>query len=233
MKNRIICLVLSLVLIVGLAGANGAYAWFFAGSGGGAGAGGTHWLTTGNVGYTLVGDFKEFTSDDADNPIIPIVPEDRLLADLSEDKVLADYENCKMYLSNTSSVDSELRIKVTYGYGKNGAIVVYDGAETSPLTVEFTNSDLWSYDSANGYFVFVADIVNPNPVIPAHDAAAENAESFVIPMFNSIRYSGENTESDMISGESLTVTVTIELRQSQYVDWEAFNVTTSDIEETV
>ena len=43
--------------------------------------------------------------------------------------------------------------------------------------------------------------------------------------------SGENTESNMISGRSLRVTVSIELRQSQYVDWTPFNVTTVDVDE--
>lgn len=231
MKNKIICLVLSLVLVGGLMGANGAYAWFVLSSGGSSGgAGGVHNFSTGNVGIVVSGDFdKSYTT---------IVPEDELLCafDSSDEngaaalaKITA-YPDCKMFLESTSSVDSQLRIKVEYGYGdtQNNA---FDNSENSPLTVEFTDSSLWTYNGGYFYYGVFEEDTNSSSVISAFDAAAENAIPLLVPLFNSIRYSGENTDNSQIAGKTLTVKVTFEARQSEFVDWTAFGEINNEITE--
>ena len=119
MKNKIICLVLSLVLVGGLLSTNGAFAWFVTSSGGSSGgAGGVHNFSTGNVGIIVSGDFDSYTA---------IVPEDELLLAFdtsTEDGAvaaskIAAYPDCKMFLENTSSVTTQLRIRIEYGYGEN------------------------------------------------------------------------------------------------------------------
>ncbi len=218
MKNKIICLILSAVLLVGLAGANGAYAWFALSSGGSlGGAGGKHSLSTGNVGYMLTGDFT------ADFDSSKIVPEDELLVSFDEEQNAADiakvseYPDCKMFIENTSSIDTQLRIKVVYGYGDE-AEKVFDNSEASPLTVELTDPSLWSYNGGYIYYGAFDETAQSSEVIPAFEAA-EGATPAVIPLFDSIRYSGANTENDMISGKTLNVKVIFEARQSEYVDW--------------
>ena len=221
MKNKIICLVLSVVLLVGLAAANGAYAWFTLSSGGSlGGVGGEHIIATGNVGYMLTGSFS--TKFDGTE----IVPEDELLAsfdaeaDATDIAKISQYPECKMFIESTSSIDTQLRIKVVYGYGDN-AEVDFDNSETSPLTVEFTDPTLWSYNGGYLYYGAFDEESQSSAVIPAFDATAEGATPNVIPLFNSIRYSGENTESSMISGkENLEVKVIFEARQSDFVNWE-------------
>ncbi len=216
MKNKIICLVLSLVLVGGLVGANGAYAWFVSSSGGASGsAGAVHLFTTGNVGYELVGDLAYPESADT------IIPEDELLVALGDEEKLASDETCKMYLKNTSSVDSQLRIKILYDYG-DVTENVYSAADAeSPLTVEFSGDATWTYD--NGYFYYgTYDAeANSSDVIPAYVIPEEGTapDPEVIPLFSSIRYSGENTVSENISGKTLTVKVIFEARQSEYVNW--------------
>lgn len=212
MKNKIICLVLSLVLLGSLVGANGAYAWFVSSTGGASGsAGAEHLFTTGNIGYTLYGDL--YDSDDNNK----IIPEQELLVALSDDDKLSD-ENCRMYLKSTSSVDSQLRIRILYDYGDKSD-EVYDSAATSPLTVEFCNADGWVYN--NGYFYYGSYVAesDSSTVIPAYDATADGATPPVIALFDSIRYSGENTESSAISGKTLDVKIIFEARQSEYVNW--------------
>lgn len=215
MKNKIICLVLSVVLLVGLAAANGAYAWFTLSAGGSlGGAGGKHSFSTGNVGYVLTGDFSsEFDSS-------KIVPEDELIAVLSAEnsEKVSSYTDCKMFIENTSPIDTQLRIKVVYGYGDETE-VAFDNSETSPLTVDFTDSSLWSYNGGYLYYGAFDEESQSSAVIPAFDATAEGATPTVIPLFNSIRYSGENTQSEMISGKTLHVKVIFEARQSEFVDW--------------
>jgi hypothetical protein len=219
MKNKIICLVLSVALLVGLAAANGAYAWFTLSSGGSlGGVGGKHSFATGNVGYILTGDF----SSDFDGT--KIVPEDELLASFDSEQnavdiaKISEYPDCKMFVESTSSINTQLRIKVVYGYGDK-AEVAFDNSETSPLTVELTNPTLWSYNGGYLYYGAFDEAKQSSAVIPAFDVTAEGATPTVIPLFNSIHYSGENTESSMISGKTLNVKVIFEARQSDFVDW--------------
>lgn len=215
MKNKIICLVLSLVLVGALVGANGAYAWFVSSSGGASGsAGAEHIFTTGNIGYTLYGSlaYPEGATQ--------IVPEEELLGALSTDDAakVSSYTGCKMFIENTSPIDSQLRIKIVYGYGDT-AENIYDGSAQSPLTVELTDSALWSYNGGYFYYGSFDEATSSSAVIPAFNAAAEGATPEVIALFDSIRYSGENTESSAISGKDLTVKVIFEARQSEYVNW--------------
>ncbi len=212
MKNKIICLVLSLVLIGSLVGANGAYAWFVTSSGGASGsAGAEHRFTTGNIGYTLFGDL--YDSDETKK----IIPEQELLVALSDGDKLAD-ENCRMYLKSTSSVDSQLRIRILYDYGVDSD-KVYGGEQDSPLTVEFCDASGWVY--SNGYFYYGSYDADSDSstVIPAYDVTEEGATPPVITLFDSIRYSGENTENNEISGKALDVKIIFEARQSEYVNW--------------
>lgn len=219
MKNKIICLVLSAVLLVGLASANGAYAWFTLSSGGSlGGAGGKHSFATGNVGYVLSGNFSQSFSEGT------IIPEDELLAAFDAEnnaddiEKVSSYPDCKMFLEGTSSVDSQLRIQILYGYG-DVAENVYAGETTSPLTVEFCDTTGWKYN--NGYFYYGSYDAehDSSTVIPAYDATAEGTSPAVIALFDSIRYSGENTENDKISGKTLNVKIIFEARQSEYVNW--------------
>ncbi len=234
MKNKIICLVLSAVLLVGLACANGAYAWFTLSSGGSlGGAGGKHSFATGNVGYVLTGGFS------ADYDSSKIIPEDELLASFDAEENAADiakiseYTECKMFLEATSSIDTQLRIKVVYGYGDE-AEVAFDNSETSPLTVELTDPSLWSYNGGYLYYGAYDEEGKSSGVIPAFDVNEEGATPAVIPLFNSIRYSGENTENSMISGKTLNVKVIFEARQSEFVNWETVGTiyTSGDVSET-
>lgn len=224
MKNKIICLVLSAVLLVGLAGANGAYAWFSLKAGGSlGGVGGQHILSTGNVGYLLYGKFSQAFAQGT------IVPEEELLAafdaELNADETakITSYPDCKMFIENTSPIDTQLRIKVVYGYGVNdaGEVIenIYDNSVTSPLTVELTDPTLWSYNGGYLYYGTIDEEGKSSAVIPAFDVNKEGATPAVIPLFDSIRYSGENTENIEISGKTLNVKVIFEARQSQFVDW--------------
>ena len=237
MKNKIICLVLSAVLLVGLACANGAYAWFTLSSGGSlGGAGGKHNFATGNIGYVLTGNFSAEFDDGT------IVPEDELLAPFDAESNAEDiakisaYPDCKMFIEATSSIDTQLRIKVVYGYGDESAVVFNpdDSEKPSPLTVELTEPERWVYNGGYLYYGTFDESTQSSEVIPACVVSEEGAEAVIIPLFNSIRYSGENTESSKISGKALGVKVIFEARQSEFVDWEAVGeiYTSGDVSET-
>ena len=147
MKNKIICLVLSVVFLAGVFGFGGTYAWFTTyGSGGADGV--LHNFKTGNIGYTLVGSFDSKLISSESGEKVLIQPEVELLAELANDyKYTGMPDNLKMYLSNTSLVNTQLRFKVTYTYfdfeTNQTMDCVYDGAEDSPFVVELAEG--WQF----------------------------------------------------------------------------------------
>ncbi len=225
MKSKIICLVLSLVLVVGLFGASGTYAWFATY---GEGSGGIlHNFKTGNIGYTLVGSFSL--------PDGNIQPEVELLSELENNFVYDGIpEGVKMYLSNNSLVDTQLRVKITYTYfdfeNKQVTDIDYDGAENSPLFVgiaegwnflavgeETTNADgtpASKEGRVGGYFYYGDE----DTAIPD---VAESTQ--YIPLFTSLKYSGPNSDfpANLYDEDTkFTVKVIFEAKQADYVTWE-------------
>lgn len=227
MKNKIICLVLSVVFLAGVFGFGGTYAWFTTyGSGGADGV--LHNFKTGNIGYTLVGSFDSELISSEDGEKVLIQPEVELLAELEGNYKYTDMpENLKMYLSNTSLVNTQLRFKVTYTYfdfdAKQTKDFVYDGAEDSPFVVGL--ADGWQFvaqDSnpeqseegrVGGYFYYG----NENEFIPSVTEGTQ-----YLPLFTSLRYSGENSDFRANLYDNTTtfkVTVTFQAKQADYVNW--------------
>lgn len=190
MKNKIICLVLSLAVVFGLLGANGTYAWFVTISGAGNNASSRHNLVSGNIGMVLEGDFN--TTD-------LILPEESNL--LSEGGIS---------ISNTSLVDTEVRIKVAYTYfDENGTLCDVDYAgENTEFVVEAASG--WTFNS-DGYFYY------ETPLLAVTDSASEP-----IQIFSALYYSGENSEFSADNYDSTTdfkVTLTFQAKQAKYAEW--------------
>lgn len=227
MKNKIICLVLSLVFLAGVFGFGGTYAWFTTYGGGGS-DGVLHNFKTGNIGYTLVGSFNSELINQTEGEKVFIQPEDELLAGLAEEYQYTNMpENLKMYISNTSLVNTQLRFKITYTYfdfeNKKEKDFVYDGAENSPLFVgladgwQFVAQDSNATQSAEGrvggYFYYG----NENEYIPSVTEGTQ-----YLPLFTSLRYSGENSDfpANLYNENTdFKVTVTFEAKQADFVNW--------------
>ena len=220
MKNKIICLVLSLVFIAGVFGVGGTYAWF---PSYGEGAGGVlHNFKSGNMGYTLTGEFIANT-----DKIEPL-----------QDLVYQDF-----YLTNNSGIDTQVRVKVSYTYfvkeldeGKEEYKVVDLSLVSTtdsgaPFVVELAaDSDsktYWTYNDADGYFYY------DDPATEGTDdtiqGLAENVTQQIIPLFSAMYYSGEYSDlptelfallNDETHQGNFIVSLIFEAKQAAHVEWE-------------
>ncbi|MBR2956826.1 MAG: hypothetical protein IKC20_01085, partial [Clostridia bacterium] len=204
MKTKIICLILSLVFVVGAFGVNGTYAWFVA-YGGGSGKGVVHNFLSGNIGYTLVGGFI----DSQTTPTIK--PEMNLLTGLENiPENLA--QNTKLYLlpialesdlaedeeKTQKYVDAQLRMKVFYTYiddagnMADGYSVVGQTTDNRPFVAQLATDTegrvYWQYDVETGYFNYVNPETNSDIIVGGLEAVDP------IPMFTAMYYSGENSD---------------------------------------
>lgn len=232
MKNKIICLVLSLVFVVGVFAVNGTYAWF---PSYGEGAGGVlHNFKSGNIGYTLVGDFKDITEK--------IVPKDELLAELSDDLKLEGLsEGTKLYLVGTSTVDTQVRLKLFYTYIDSSGtkadgdsfVSTTDLSESgapfvAELAVDANEKSYWKYNDTDNYFYYddpltkddetTVDVNEDINVIKA--VTQENAQS-IIPLFSSMYYSGKNSDlpTSAFGDNVFNVKIVFQAKQANFAKW--------------
>lgn len=209
MKNKIICLVLSLVFIAGVFGVGGTYAWF---PSYGEGAGGVlHNFKSGNMGYTLTGEF--IANTDKIEPLQNLVEKD-------------------FYLINNSDIDTQVRVKVSYTYFDatgnrleelNSFVSTEDNS--APFVVELAaDSDsktYWTYNDADGYFYY--DDPATEDTDDTIQGLAENVTQQIIPLFSAMYYSGEYSvlpSSSFGDGNTITVKLIFEAKQKAHVEWE-------------
>ncbi len=123
----------------------------------------------------------------------------------STDGVIYPEENLlssTLSLANASDIATRVRVKIAFTYG--GETITYDPTDTaSPLAVTFASG--WQY-TENGYFCYSSSV----------DPKAD------VPVLTKICYSGPNTENDVIAGQDVQVTLFMEVKQSDYMaanDW--------------
>ena len=204
MKTKIICLILSLVFVVGAFGVGGTYAWFITYAGG-SGRGVVHNFLSGNIGYTLVGGFIDSET------MGTIQPEVNLLTKLENIPENLE-QNTKLYLvpikleadlpegeeKTQKYVDAQLRMKVFYTYiddagnMADGYSVVGQSTDSRPFVAQLatdTNGKVyWQYDAETGYFNYVNPETNSDIIVGGLEAVDP------IPLFTAMYYSGENTD---------------------------------------
>lgn len=244
MKAKIICLILSLVFVIGAFGVNGTYAWFVT-YGGGSGRGVVHNFISGNIGYTLVGGF-------IDSQTTPkIKPEMNLLTSLQTvPENLA--QNTGMYLVPIALeqdvpendkvqkyVDTQLRMKVFYTYiddagnMADGYSVVGQSTDNRPfvaqLATDSNGKTYWQYDDTTGYFNYINPETNSDIIAGGLEAVDP------IPMFTAMYYSGENSDmptSVFKDKNNFTVKIAFQAKQAQYATWENIGEITFSTQQT-
>ena len=232
MKIKIICLILSLVFVVGALGVNGTYAWFVTYSGG-SGRGVVHNFISGNIGYTMVGGFV----DSETTPTIK--PEMNLLTSLDNIPENLTSET-RMYLVPIALepdlkqgeekvqkyVDAQLRMKVFYTYiddagnMADGYSVVGQSTDNRPfvaqLAADAEGKVYWQYDAQTGYFNYV----NPDDGTDVIKGGLEAVDP--IPMFEAMYYSGENSDiptSVFKDKNNFTIKIAFQAKQAEYAKW--------------
>lgn len=245
MKTKIICLILSLVFVVGALGVNGTYAWFVT-YGSGSGRGVVHNFLSGNIGYTLVGGFI----DSETTPTIK--PEMNLLTGLENiPENLA--QNTKLYLvpialesdlaegeeKTQKYIDTQLRMKVFYTYiddvgnMADGYSIVGQATDNRPfvaqLAADVEGKVYWQYDAETGYFNYVNPETNSDIIVGGLEAVDP------IPMFTALYYSGENSDiptSVFKDKNNFTVKIAFQAKQAAYATWENIGEITFSTQQT-
>ncbi len=219
MKSKIICLVLSLAFIAGMLSINGTYAWFIDYALGDGGAQSLHNLSTGNIGYTLVGSFK--TMDENKR----IQPEFELLAELDASTKQAagitETTDNKMYLISTSLVDTQVRVKVFYTYIDTMGVMSDDYQFVGPGApfVAEADENYWTYSEVDNYFYYQPSAEDAADYIPG---ISGETTQYLIPLFSSLRYSGESSElptSVFKSNNKFSVKIVFQAKQADYAQW--------------
>ncbi len=221
MKNKIICLVLSLAFVLGVWGANGTYAWFVVDLANGQSL--VHNFTAGDISYTLTGDFVE------SGKIGLIKPEQELL-------------QSELTLINASTIPTNLRVKVFYTYFVpaedpslvpegieivNGYAVIHDCAtvgEGAPLTIEY-DQEHWEIASDDCFYY----TNGTDSVIPAAEQGGENLS---IPLFSKLYYSGANTvlPTSAFAGDNneFNIKIVFQAKQANFAEWTDIGTITLD-----
>ncbi|MBQ2964724.1 MAG: hypothetical protein IJE14_08685 [Clostridia bacterium] len=245
MKTKIICLILSLVFVVGAFGVGGTYAWFITYAGG-SGRGVVHNFLSGNIGYTLVGGFIDSET------MGTIQPEVNLLTKLENIPENLE-QNTKLYLvpikleadlhegeeKTQKYVDAQLRMKVFYTYiddagnMTDGYSVVGQSTDSRPFVAQLatdTNGKVyWQYDAETGYFNYVNPETNSDIIVGGLEAVDP------IPMFTAMYYSGENSDiptSVFKDKNSFTVKIAFQAKQAAYATWENIGEITFSTQQT-
>lgn len=207
MKSKIICLVLSLVFLLGIFGVNGTFAWFIDYEGIGEGVSSLHNFKSGNIDYVVSeGGLKTLSAGER------IQPEKELLA-------------APLTLINRSSVDTQLRIKVYYTYFKadsssasgyvksdNHSLV----GETAPFVADI-DENYWKYNLYDDCFYYETAETSIISAMTNEEAPQ------TIPLFTSMRYSGENSilpTTAFKDDNVFKITLVFQAKQANYVEWE-------------
>lgn len=204
MKKRIISVILSLAFIISMGAYTSTQTWFSAGSE-------KHQsFKSGKIEYLVAGEFINSTANGNIEPGIINQPGSELV----------DINN-PIVLTNRSTIDSQIRIKISCEYyDQNNVKQTYNyisNSEDSLLEVEFEDGWSTAEGSTDGFYYYgVVD--TPEAIIIAD---SENPQQ--IPIFKSLKYSGENTGINN-SDIPLNVKVTVQARQAYHVNWETIGV---------
>lgn len=120
------------------------------------------------------------------------------------------FKNISIKLTNKSTVDSQLRIKVTF----NGPLEYSDSSIfkmtfDSNWTHDMTNGDYWYYNGNDG----ISDHTGLTGIIKKVDGPSE---PITVPIH--LIFDGSIVGSDY-AGKEYTITITFEAKQAEYVQW--------------
>jgi len=203
MSKRLVLLVSSLAVIVGLMATSTSYAWFT-----------TSAKKKQSISVSVVSSVHSARLADISAPYHTIImPGDNL--------VNLDGKSAMLQFENQSTTDMQLRISVEYTSYKNGTEqqVVYTASEDDDIEVEFAQN-LWAKNvSSNGtcYFYYMGDEYEGETVSTLNDIPSIDPSVSSIPAISSIAY--KNDISSVYSGKPVNIKVIFESKQAENITW--------------
>ena len=209
MTKRIIAFIASLAVIFGLMTSHSSYAWFVTA------VKRAQRITIGVVNYdsSVAVSLDTLEEDFYGNACI--YPGQNL--------VMLEGNDASISMYNSSTVDSQIRVKIEYTSFANGSAknVVYSGSEEEDLEVIFSNPDQWlPYNNGmdGTCYYYVGPDYNRSKLTNVDDVYTITPDIADVEIIESIRYK-ETINANLYSGNEVTVNVIFEAKQADYVGW--------------
>ncbi len=209
MIKRIIAIVASLAVVLGLMASQGSYAWFVTS------VKRAQRITIGVVSYDSSSAVSLDTLEEDFYGKACIYPGQNL--------VMLNDDEASLSMYNSSTVDSEIRVRIEYtsfadGVAKN---VVYSGSEEDDLQVVFADPESWlPYDNGmdGTCYYYVGPDYNKEKLTSLDDVFTITPDISDVEIIESICYK-ETVDASLYSGNEVTVNVIFEAKQADYVGW--------------
>lgn len=203
MSKRVILLISSLAVIVGLMVSGSSYAWFT-----------TMKAVSQSINVSVVSSVHSASLTDIEIPEHTIIMQ-------GDNLVSLDGKSAMLQLDNKSTTDTQLRVSVEYTSYASGSAqqVIYSASENDDVDVVFA-SDKWAKNVNSAgicYFYYMGDSYNGNEILNANDVPAVSPDVSKIPVISSIAY--KNTISSAYAGQPINVKITFESKQADNITW--------------
>lgn len=204
MSKRIILLIASLAVVIGLMNCGDSYAWFV-----------TAAQKKQSISVSVVSSVQSsyLTDLDLSDSDVIIMQGDNLVS--------LDGRDASLKIENKSTADTQIRVAVEYTSCKNGKAeqVRYSASEDDDITVEFADGKWAKNVNAGGdcYFYYVGDEFTGGELDSVNDVPSIGADIAEIDVIKSIFYN--NDISDSYSGQRINVKVIFESKQADNVTW--------------
>ena len=207
MSKRIILLISSLAVIIGLMATSSSYAWFATSVG-----------KKQSISVSLVSSVHSAELADIDAPYHTVIMQ-------GDNLVSLDGKSAMLQLENKSTTETQLRISIEYTSYRSGTAeqVVYSASDDDDITVDFAQSKWAKNVNVNGncyfYYVggnYIGDTISNINEVPSIDASVSE-----IPVISKIAY--KDNISSAYSGQPINVKVKFESKQAENVTWSAID----------
>lgn len=209
MTKRIIALIASLAVILGLMTSQSSYAWFVTS------VKRAQRITIGVVSYDSSAAVSLDTLEEDFYGNACIYPGQNL--------VMLEGDDASISMYNSSTVDSQIRVRVEYTSFSSGSAknVIYSGSEDEDLEVIFSNPEQWlPYNNGmdGTCYYYVGPDYNRSALTDVDDVYTITPDIADVEIIESIRYK-ETIDANLYSGNEVTVNVIFEAKQADYVGW--------------
>lgn len=209
MTKRIIALVASLAVVLGLMASHSSYAWFVTA------VKRAQRITIGVVSFdsSMAVSLDTLEEDFYGNACI--YPGQNL--------VMLEGDDASLSMYNSSTVDSQIRVRIEYTSFASGSAknVVYSGDEKDDLEVIFANPEQWlPYDNGmdGTCYYYVGPDHNGSKLTDVDDVFTITPDISDVEIIECIRYK-ESINANLYSGNEVMVNVIFEAKQADYVGW--------------
>ena len=207
MSKRIILLISSLAVIVGLMATSSSYAWFATSAG-----------KKQSISVLSVSNLHSAYLADLEAPYHTVImPGDNLVS--------LDGSPAALQLENNSTAETQLRISVEYTSYQSGSAqqVIYSGSESDDIIVEFAPYTWAKNINTSGvcYYYYMGSDYTGDTLASINNLPSISPDVVSIPAITSITY--KDDISSAYSGQPIRVKVTFESKQADNITWSAID----------